>query len=256
MQEMIQKIGLEELQTPFELGEIAWKIQKQGITNGKIWALVVPYIKTDAIENRLDQIVGAENWKNEPFQPGANGGLQCGISIRIHDEWVTKWDGAENTDYEAVKGGMSDAFKRAARRWGIGRYLVRVGAQLAQVLEQGGRYRGYLKDQKLAYTWNPPLLPDFCLPSPRTQQSPTPTNQPAPATEPTETTAEAERLKTEISNTIQRLKEEGAQLSNGRKAWLHFTKAFFACNGDLQKLIALAGEIYHFQSKGDLKKAA
>ena len=34
-----------------------------------------------------------------------------------------KYDGAENTDIEPVKGGLSDSFKRAAVLWGIGRYL-------------------------------------------------------------------------------------------------------------------------------------
>jgi len=38
----------------------------------------------------------------------------------------TKWDGAENTDFEAIKGGLSDAFKRAGYKWGIGRYLYRL----------------------------------------------------------------------------------------------------------------------------------
>ena len=75
--------------------------------------------------DRLDEVVGPENWKDE-YAPGPDGGVICGLSLRIEDEWITKWDGAENTDFEAIKGGLSDAFKRAGYKWGIGRYLYRL----------------------------------------------------------------------------------------------------------------------------------
>lgn len=54
----------------------------------------------------------------------------CELSIYFEErhEWVSKVDGAENTDIETVKGGISDSFKRAAVQWGIGRYLYKVGS--------------------------------------------------------------------------------------------------------------------------------
>lgn len=42
-------------------------------------------------------------------------------------------DGAENTDIEPVKGGLSDAYKRAAVKWGIGRYLYDMEAAWVDV---------------------------------------------------------------------------------------------------------------------------
>ena len=42
--------------------------------------------------------------------------------------FITKWDGAEDSDIEPVKGGLSDSMKRAAVQWGIGRYLYSMGA--------------------------------------------------------------------------------------------------------------------------------
>ncbi len=77
--------------------------------------------------DRLDKVVGPGNWQDE-YRPGPSGGVICGISIYVYEPegacgWITKWDGAENTDFEAVKGGLSDAFKRAGVKWGIGRYL-------------------------------------------------------------------------------------------------------------------------------------
>ena len=58
-------------------------------------------------------------------------------TIQIFDderhEWMEKTDGAENTDYEPVKGGLSDAMKRAASQWGIGRYLYKLGTPWVDV---------------------------------------------------------------------------------------------------------------------------
>ena len=75
--------------------------------------------------DRLDEVLGPENWRDE-YQPGPMGGLICGISLRVNGDWITKWDGAENTQFEEVKGGLSAAFKRAAVKWGIGRYLYKL----------------------------------------------------------------------------------------------------------------------------------
>lgn len=89
----------------------------------------LPYVTARAIQDRLDAVCGPHNWKNEfrPWEVGTPGVL-CGLSIKIGDEWVTKWDGAEQTDIEAMKGGLSDAMKRAAVQWGLGRYLYQDGA--------------------------------------------------------------------------------------------------------------------------------
>ncbi len=154
------------LQRPFDPQEdLEWKAQSCGKNNRGFWALVVPYIKVRAIRDRLDEVVGPENWKTEKFEPGAAGGLQCGLSLRINGEWITKWDGAENMgDREgtAIKGGMSDAFKRVARAWGIGRYLTRVEVGFGTVAENG-----IIKCQtksKERFKCNPPGLPAFCFP--------------------------------------------------------------------------------------------
>jgi hypothetical protein len=37
--------------------------------------------------------------------------------------WISRCDGADDTNIEGAKGGLSDAFKRAAVKFGIGRYL-------------------------------------------------------------------------------------------------------------------------------------
>lgn len=51
------------------------------------------------------------------------GDVYCGIGIKIEDEWIWRWNaGAEGTVGEG-KSTASDAFKRAATMWGIGREL-------------------------------------------------------------------------------------------------------------------------------------
>lgn len=103
--------------------EIEWKIaanskpDKNGITKSTI----VPYIDNRAVMNRLDAAFGAMGWKSEFHQ--LSGGFLCTIFIRIDGEWVGKSDGASSTDIEPIKGGISDAMKRAAHQWGIGREL-------------------------------------------------------------------------------------------------------------------------------------
>ena len=47
----------------------------------------------------------------------------CELSVRINGEWITKSDSAGETDVEGIKGQSSDAFKRAAVKFRIGRYL-------------------------------------------------------------------------------------------------------------------------------------
>ena len=111
------------LTAPFPNGDIEWRVS--ATNKEKTKGLAVPYVTNRAIQNRLDDTVGVDGWYNE-FTPWKNGTAQlCGISIYLnaHNLWLTKWDGADDSDIEAVKGGLSDSMKRSAVEWGIGRYL-------------------------------------------------------------------------------------------------------------------------------------
>ncbi len=165
------EINFRSLQDRFEVDEIEWRLQQAGEKNGRVWAICVPFITNRAIQSRLDEVVGPGNWKNE-FRPGPDGGVMCGLSVRVGDEWVTKWDGAENTDIEGVKGGLSGAMKRAAVQWGIGRYLYALDETFAQVSESGS-LRGKTKDGK-PFRWDPPQLPKWALPEPKRAEAPAP----------------------------------------------------------------------------------
>ena len=136
---MHQTIDLERLQDFFDPSDIGWKPIALSKKTGK--ALVAAYVSNRAIMDRLDAVCGPGNWRNE-FTAGPKGGLLCGLSIRIvredgSAEWVTKWDGAENTDVEPVKGGLSSSMRRAAVQWGIGRYLYELPSPWVAVDERG-----------------------------------------------------------------------------------------------------------------------
>lgn len=142
-----------KLEAPFGPKDLEWKVQKCGVrSDGEIWALVVPYIDARAGQRRLDSVFGMDGWgvtyreipmgeklvKARDGQPALKRqvvGVLASIRFRLPGgEWVVREDGAEATDIEPVKGGISGAFKRAAVTLGIGRYLYDVDACWAQIV--------------------------------------------------------------------------------------------------------------------------
>lgn len=131
-------IDLAALAAYFDESEIEWKPVAVSKKTNK--ALAAAYVTNRAVQQRLDDVVGPARWQNQ-FREGPAGGVLCGLSIEVEpDKWVTKWDGAENTDIESVKGGLSDSQRRAAVQWGIGRYLYNVPSQWVPV-DENGRFR-------------------------------------------------------------------------------------------------------------------
>lgn len=164
---MTNATDLARLRDPFAPGDIEWRVQQAGEKNGKPWARVLAYVTNRAIMERFDEVVGPDNWQNV-FKEGPAGGVVCGLSVRVVRadgtvEWVTKWDGAENSDVEPVKGGLSNAMKRAAVQWGIGRYLYDLEEGWARV-HDGGRFSAKGKDGSW-FKWDPPELPSWARPA-------------------------------------------------------------------------------------------
>ena len=156
---------LEKLKEPFPAKDIEWRLQSCGSGSKGVWAICLAYVTNRAIMNRLDEVCGPENWKNE-YTKGPDGGVLCGLSIKCNNEWITKWDGADNTAVEATKGGLSGAMKRAATQWGIGRYLYNLEEGFANILPDGSKEKGYYGKTKdgTKFKWQPPTLPDWALP--------------------------------------------------------------------------------------------
>jgi len=115
---------LEKLSAPFPPQAIHWRAQT--LTRDKTKALALAYLDARDVMDRLDAAVGPANW-TDYYDESASGRVLCKLSIQIDGQWITKSDGAGNTAVEGEKGGISDAFKRAAVKWGIGRYLYDLG---------------------------------------------------------------------------------------------------------------------------------
>lgn len=178
------EIDLAKLAEPFESQCVEWRIGQAGRSGQKIWAKVLAYITARAVHDRLDQVCGPENWRNEfrEWSVGEEHGVLCGLSIRVRGEWISKWDGASNTDFEPIKGGLSDAEKRAAVQWGIGRYLYGLGESWAKVLgpeRVDGAYFAFNAKigpknapEFISFAWEPPPLPLWALPKPKGNEVP------------------------------------------------------------------------------------
>jgi hypothetical protein len=124
------------------------------------------YITARTVMNRLDNVLGPENWWDE-YIPSENSVL-CRLSIRLPDgSTLTKADAggyagmADQGDDD--KSGFSDAFKRAAVKFGVARYLYKDGVP------------GFVRDR----------LPNAdavaSAPEPAAAPAPAPAANPAPA---------------------------------------------------------------------------
>jgi hypothetical protein len=89
------------------------------------------YVDARYVMDFLDSAVGPENWQTK--EQDAAGGVVCNLGIfcematetspDLDPQWVWKSDVGTASSIEEVKGAHSDAFKRAAVRWGIARDL-------------------------------------------------------------------------------------------------------------------------------------
>ena len=114
------------LKAPFPIDSLSWRVgnksnwdkvaKKPKDPNKPVKAQMLVYIDARDVQDRLDEVCGM-NWSND-FKE-VNGRLVCNLTIN----GVTRADGAGDTDFEGEKGGLSDALKRSAVLFGIGRYL-------------------------------------------------------------------------------------------------------------------------------------
>lgn len=155
-----------ELEKPFRLSELEWKAQ----TMGDNWVMLAPYVDARAIQERLDEVFGWDGWKADYKE--SREGFICNLSVWSDDrqQWIIKSDGAEKTDTESYKGGISGSFKRAASAGlGIGRYLYKLpkswGERIMNSKPENPDEWIMCKNAKKNITFwcKPPRLPDWAL---------------------------------------------------------------------------------------------
>jgi len=100
---------------------IPYKWRVQSFSKNKPMAQCIAYIDSRDVQRLLDEAVGAENWQDDYKE--VKGNVYAGIGIKVKDEWIWKWDCGIESNVDKEKGEASDAFKRAAVKWGVGRFL-------------------------------------------------------------------------------------------------------------------------------------
>ncbi len=173
-----------KLAEPFPVASVKWKAQ--AVSQDKTRALAVAYVDARDIQARLDGAIGAQYWTDEyevltdEQRKDKDGKLyrqvevQCALTV----SGVTKHDVGDGRDLKAA---YSDALKRAAVKFGIGRYLYSLPKEWCDY------------DDRSRQLKRTPLLPDWARPAGDKVQ-PRPKAEPKPDAEPKQSGESADSL--------------------------------------------------------------
>jgi len=115
------------LSAPFPAAEVEWRVQGKGAPNAR--AQVVAYVSARMVQERLDEVVGVGGWTFEwqPINVDAKGEVTTAKGV-LTVLGIVKSDVGTASNFEASKGCVSNALKRAAVMFGIARYLYSLPA--------------------------------------------------------------------------------------------------------------------------------
>jgi hypothetical protein len=115
---------LHQLAAPFDPADLHFKPQAISGTR----ALAVAYLDSRAVQDRLDQVFGL-NW-SDAYEVLPSGSVVCRLTVQVNGQTITKTDVGSPSEQpdggDRLKAAFSDALKRAAVKFGIGRYLYRL----------------------------------------------------------------------------------------------------------------------------------
>jgi hypothetical protein len=115
----------EALLSPFDPTEVKFK---PAVVSGNR-ALALAYVDSRTIQDRLDEVLGIAGWQDE-YECLPDGSVVCRLRCKIGNEWITKTDVGGQSEQpdegDRRKAAFSDALKRAAVKFGVGRYLYRL----------------------------------------------------------------------------------------------------------------------------------
>lgn len=141
-----------QLSEPFHPSEVSWK--PQSVRGNR--ALAVCYIDARCVMDRLDDVVGVGAWQDD-YEITADGSVICSLKVLIGGEWIRKTDVGSPSEQpdggDRTKAAFSDALKRTAVKFGVGRYLYSLPMQ----------WEDY--DPVKKHFVNIPRLPDWALPA-------------------------------------------------------------------------------------------
>src|SRR6476661_6544573 len=142
-----------KLSAPVPTGAISWRQDgKVTARDGKYFARFVAYIEANTVRERLDAVVPGE-WDLTlellPPIPGEDGDpSQCSFKARLQILGVIREDVGTGRDYKQAS---TDAFKRAAVRFGVGNELYAYEQNWVE-LDGDGKYAKPVEDPQLGYT--------------------------------------------------------------------------------------------------------
>src|SRR5579885_2737964 len=206
----------EALASPFDPREVKFK---PAVVSGNR-ALALAYVDARVIQDRLDDVLGVMGWQDS-YRVLPDGSVMCRLRLKIGDQWITKVDVGGQSEQpdggDRTKAAFSDALKRAAVKFGVGRYLYR----LPQLwCDYDAHKRQFVR---------PPALPVAALPARKKEEPARPAREPKPA-------AKGPRL------AGQRVPADGAELARRLSDYDARLAAQGVCRaGELLKHIVQAG---------------
>jgi len=125
----------ERLAAPFPVDEVEWR--PSGKAGAGQRTSLVAYVDARTIQNRLDDVVGVGGWSFDwtPVVVAGNEVQAAKGTLTILG--VSKSDVGTASNWEASKGAVSDALKRAAVMFSCGRYLYGLPAIKVTLDAQG-----------------------------------------------------------------------------------------------------------------------
>jgi len=130
-------MNLEELkkELPFK-----WRVQ----STNQYGCTCVAYIDARDVQDLLDDVVGACNWQVKYEEHKGNLFASIGIlhtDLSGYTGWIWKSDCGTESQVEKQKGEASDAFKRAAVMWGVGRFLYSLKIiKIKEVIQKNNKF--------------------------------------------------------------------------------------------------------------------
>jgi hypothetical protein len=139
------------LAVPLAVGAVSWRQDGKPVArDGRFLARFVAYVEANTVRERLDEVVPGE-WDltltTLPQLSDEVGDQRCSFKARLQVLGVVREDVGTGDDYKQA---ATDAFKRAAVRFGIAHELYKYGPNWVE-LDGEGKNAKPLEDPRVAY---------------------------------------------------------------------------------------------------------
>lgn len=154
LQSQIQQLKIKRMKTNEEIEKqlkspMNYKWRIQSINEYK--ATCVAYVDARDVMDRLDQVFGVDGWEDYYYE--SDGKLFCKLTCHFQSGAITKSDTGSESNVEKDKGLASDTFKRAAVKFGVGRFLYSLGIEDLKVKKHTNG-KNYPSDDKGNILWS------------------------------------------------------------------------------------------------------